>query len=412
MSINCFIEDLGKDTMKIIFYRYGSICEPDALLVFQKMKVEVLEERFEMEHKFAAADIKIRHLAESLIANIQKGEISFVFSMNFFPYVSELCEKLSIMYACWSIDCPVLELYSKALKNQCNRVFLFDRIQYEELNSYNPEKIFYLPLATNIERWDKEIAKISDKDKETYASDVSFVGSLYSEKSPLSLKSYADLSEYAQGYIQGVVESQLQVYGYNFLQEVVTEELITELKRVFPDFYSLQDGLMDMDRYVAANYYLGMLVSEQERIRLLNELANVCSVTLYTRSDVSPLTNVICRGGITTHEQMPKVFHLSKINLNITMKGIQSGLPLRIYDVMGCGGFLLTNYQQEIPMYFEIGKDLECYDSMEDCVQKVQYYLNHEDERKEIASHGYEKVKRLHTYELRIAEMLKVLFHD
>ena len=357
MFINYFIADLGKGTMKIIFYRYGSICEPDALLVFQRMKVEVLEERFEMENKFAATDIKIRHLVENLIDNTRKGKISFVFSMNFFPYVSELCEKLSIMYVCWSIDCPVLELYSKTLKNKCNRVFLFDRIQYEELNSYNPEKVFYLPLATNVERWDKEIAKISDKDKEKYASDVSFVGSLYSEKSPLSLKLYADLSEYVQGYIQGIVEAQLQVYGYNFLREVITTELITELKRVFPDYYSLQDSLIDMDRFVAANYYLGMLVSESERIRLLNKLANVSHVTLYTRSDVSSLPNVICRGGITTHEQMPRVFNLSKINLNITMKGIQSGLPLRIYDVMGCGGFLLTNYQQEIPMYFEMTPD-------------------------------------------------------
>lgn len=412
MFINYFIADLGKGTMKIIFYRYGSICEPDALLVFQRMKVEVLEERFEMENKFAATDIKIRHLVENLIDNTRKGKISFVFSMNFFPYVSELCEKLSIMYVCWSIDCPVLELYSKTLKNKCNRVFLFDRIQYEELNSYNPEKVFYLPLATNVERWDKEIAKISDKDKEKYASDVSFVGSLYSEKSPLSLKLYADLSEYVQGYIQGIVEAQLQVYGYNFLREVITTELITELKRVFPDYYSLQDSLIDMDRFVAANYYLGMLVSESERIRLLNKLANVSHVTLYTRSDVSSLPNVICRGGITTHEQMPRVFNLSKINLNITMKGIQSGLPLRIYDVMGCGGFLLTNYQQEIPMYFEIGKDLECYDSIDDCVQKVQYYLSHEDKRKEIADNGYKKVKQLHTYELRIAKMLKILFHD
>lgn len=398
--------------MRIVFYRYGNICEADVLHVFQKIEMEVLEDQFEIRNKYVSSELKIRHLAEMLLENLKSGKIDFVFSINFFPYVSMLCEKLSILYVCWSVDCPVLELYSASLKNRCNRVFLFDMVQYQELHNYNPENIFYLPLAANVERWDKEIAEISGKDRKSYSADVSFVGSLYFEKSPLSDKSNLKISEYMKGYIQGIAESQLLIYGENFLQEMVTEELITELKQAFPEYYVLQDGLMNLDSYVAANYYLGMLVSEMERVRLLNMLSKSCEVTLYTRSDTSFMNGVICKGGITTHVQMPRVFHLSKINLNITMRGIQSGLPLRIYDIMGCGGFLLTNYQQELPSYFEIGKDLECYESMEDCVQKVQYYLAHEDERKAIAQNGYKKVKQLHTYEHRILKMMEILFSD
>ncbi len=398
--------------MRILFYQYGNICESDVLEVFHKLNIEVLEDAFEIQNKFVSAESKLRHLAENMIMQGKKGHIDFVFSMNFFPYVSELCEKLSVMYVCWSADCPVLELYSQSLKNSCNRIFLFDMVQYEDLRRYHSENIFYLPLAANVERWDKQIAEISEKDRACYQADVSFVGSLYYEKSPLSLKKDAGLSEYIKGYIQGVAEAQLQIYGYNFLQEMVTPELITALKQAFPDYYCLQNGLTDTDKFVAANYYLGMLVSQMERVRLLNALAKSCAVTLYTRSDVSSMEGVLCREGISTHVQMPRVFHLSKINLNITMKGICSGLPLRIYDVMGCGGFLLTNYQQEIPSYFEMDRDLVCYDSIEDCILKVQYYLTHEEERKEIAENGYQKVKQLHTYEHRIAAMLEQLFPD
>lgn len=398
--------------MRIVFYRYGNICELDVLEVFLKMDTEVLEDSFEMENKFVSSESKLRHFAENLVCNRKNGKIDFVFSMNFFPYVSELCEKLSIMYVCWSADCPVLELYSQSLMNRCNRIFLFDMVQYQELSIYNTENVFYLPLATNVERWDREVAGITDGDRENYAADVSFVGSLYHEKSPLTINADAKLSEYMKGYIRGVAEAQLQVYGYNFLQEMVTPQLIAELKQAFPYYYVLQNGVTDTDDFVAANYYLGMLVSEMERVRLLNALAKDCCVTLYTRSDVSSMHNVLCKGGITTHVQMPRVFHLSKINLNITMKGIQSGLPLRIYDVMGCGGFLMTNYQQEIPSYFEIGKDLECYESIDDCVQKVQYYLTHEEERKAIAENGYQKVKQLHTYEHRVLKMMEILFSD
>ena len=61
-------------------------------------------------------------------------------------------------------------------------------------------------------------------------------------------------------------------------------------------------------------------------------------------------------------------------------------------DVLGAGGFLLTNFQPELLMYFENEKDLVYYDSLDD-MQKAKYYLTHEDERIEIAKNGHEKVK-------------------
>lgn len=399
--------------MKILFYRYNNICEPDIIEIFQKFDIEVCEESLETDMKHVAPSEKIKHLAEDFISESTKGKIDFVFSVNFFPYVSEFCEKLKILYVCWSVDCPVLELFSNSIKNRCNRIFLFDEVQYREIHALNPESVFYLPLATNVERWDKELERISEEDTVKYSADISFVGSLYHEKSPLSLLNRKmPVPAYLEGYIRGIAEAQLSIYGTNFLQEMVTEELISSLRKAFPDFYTLANSVMNTDAYVVANYYLGMLVSEMERVKVLNALASENKVTLYTRSNTSLLKNVECRDGITTHVQMPRVFRLSKINLNITMKGIQSGIPLRIWDVLGCKGFLLTNYQAEIPSYLEIGKDLDCYESIEDCMEKVRFYLTHDDIRLEIAENGYNKVRQFHTYEHRVASMVQMLLGE
>lgn len=46
-------------------------------------------------------------------------------------------------------------------------------------------------------------------------------------------------------------------------------------------------------------------------------------------------------------------------------KSIKTGIPLRLFDIMGAGGFLITNYQSEITQYFDIDKELVVYDSME-----------------------------------------------
>ena len=71
-------------------------------------------------------------------------------------------------------------------------------------------------------------------------------------------------------------------------------------------------------------------------------------------------------GTATSLEEMPLIFNGSKIILNITSKAIRSGLPLRIFDICAAGGFLLTNYQEELPEYFEIGKEAEYYGSRDE----------------------------------------------
>lgn len=399
--------------MKILFYRYGNICEPDILEVFRKMNIGVVENTYGITNRYATPAEMLQQLADCFMTNNAIEKVDFIFSINFFPYVSEFCEKLNLLYVCWSVDSPVLELYSASIRNHCNRIFLFDDVQYQEIAPYNSENVFYLPLATNVERWDAELSALTKEDTQNYSADISFVGSLYHEKSPLTLlQKKLPIPEYLQGYVSGLAEAQLAVYGYNFLQETVTQALIDSLKQSYPNFYTLSNAVENTDAFVAANYYLGMLVSEMERVRVLNALAEKEKVTVYTRSDTSLLKSVDCRPGITTHVQMPRVFRLSKINLNITMKGIQSGLPLRIWDVLGCKGFLLTNYQTEIPSYLEIGKDLECYDSIEDCVAKASYYLKQDDLRMEIAENGYQKVKRFHTYEHRVVEILKVILQE
>jgi spore maturation protein CgeB len=119
------------------------------------------------------------------------------------------------------------------------------------------------------------------------------------------------------------------------------------------------------------------------------------------------LSFVKLRGSVNYEEDMPKVFARSKINMNFTIRNIRTGLPLRIWDILGAGGFLLTNYQIELNDFFENGKDLVYYESLDDMERKADYYLNHEEERKMIAENGHRKVMRYHSYDARIAEMLE-----
>ena len=155
-----------------------------------------------------------------------------------------------------------------------------------------------------------------------------------------------------------------------------------------------------------AQQYISVKAAEQERIRALKMLSENFSVDLYTGSDTSFLPHIHNRGFARSHTEMPLIFNQSKINLNITARSIRSGLSLRIFDILGCGGFLLTNYQAELPEYFEIGSEVEAFSSMEELHDKCAYYLAHDSEREAIARRGYEKAARYHSYDTRLLEMM------
>ena len=112
------------------------------------------------------------------------------------------------------------------------------------------------------------------------------------------------------------------------------------------------------------------------------------------------------KGYADYYNEMPVIFADSKVNLNISLKTIRSGIPLRVLDIMGCGGFVLSNFQEELLEYFAPGEECAVYESLEDLYWKADYYLKHEEERNRIAAAGFEKVKRNFTFEERLREML------
>lgn len=338
----------------------------------------------------------------AFLSAMKEKEYGFVFSLYFIPMISKVCQIYNILYISWIYDVPDIHLYAKAVQNSVNRIFVFDKVQYERFHVISPQTIFYMPLAAK-PMTEVQMSAISLEEKEQYNHDICFVGSLYNEDDRWFQK-LSLLPEYWKGYVQGIAEAQRNVYGYNFIADSLTEDAILAIKESIG--YTLIDDYRVVDREIIADMYIGLLASSLERERILRNLSDVHAVMVYTKSDTTHLPNVINKGMVDPNITTPKIYHCSKINLNITLKTIQSGIPLRVFDVLGSKGFLITNYQPEILDYFEPGVDLVVYDSMADLQQKVEYYLEHEEERKQIAENGYRKVCEGFTYNITIKEIL------
>ena len=77
---------------------------------------------------------------------------------------------------------------------------------------------------------------------------------------------------------------------------------------------------------------------------------------------------------------------------------------------MSVGGFVLTNYQEEIPDLFAEGKEIVTFKTPEELIDKADYYLKHDTKRINIGINGYKKVKKCYTYEHQLQKIISILF--
>lgn len=392
--------------MNIIFYRYDSICEPDYIDALKAVGLTIIEDKQGVAENSLSVNEKIVHLG-NLIADYKP---LFVFSINFFPFIAMVCEKIKIPYVCVSVDCPVLEIYNNAIRSPYNRVFLFDRKQYETIKDANPSCIFHLPLGAPADRMTATIGGTTG-----YDYDISFIGSLYTEKDP-----YSELSLPAEikTSLEEKMHHQLQesIYGLEYIENTITDKEIQCLKDTDPNFYSSALSIRNLDRQIAIDDYIGYHITAMERIKMLNLLADNIqpfNLDLFTGSDTTGLSKHVCQHGLAkSFTEMPIIFKKSKINLNTTMRPIRSGLPQRIWDILACGGFLLTNYQPELDMFLTPGVHLETYHSLDELIEKANYYLTHDEEREEIALNGYKKVCEEDTVLHRVITIIKNIMEN
>lgn len=384
--------------MKLLFLDSPSFGKLDLIRAFDQKGYEI-----QLFHHDNLHDYRNKEFDDYFDNLVFDKDFSFVFSLNYYPSISNGCERNHLKYLAFVYDNPLVSLYSYTLINPCNYIFLFDKACYLDFAKEGISTVYYLPLCANTARL-SSMHLPADK-RPILSSDVSFVGALYNEDHNF-LDRMTDLDEYTKGYIDAIMRSQMKVNGYFFIEDLLTPEIITSMKKSLE--YNTQPGGTESDAYVYANYFIARKITSLERQNILKEVSNHYDTKLYTHNATPELPNIQNMGAVDYYDVMPHVFKNSKINLNITLRSIRSGMPLRAWDILGAGGFLLSNYQEDFFDFFIPGEDFDFFDGTDDLLSKIEYYLSHERERKEIAENGFQKVAANHTYAHRVDTMLEI----
>ena len=386
--------------MNILMFDWKIFGKKDIIYAFEKIghNVTSVETELVMERFSKRFDCMFEEL-------ITKKEYQLVFTINYSVVVSNCCNRNNIKYACVIYDSPLVSLYSYTITNKCNYIFIFDSALYNELKQGGINTVYYMPLAVNTDRLDN--MENTQTIKKIFECDVSFLGSMYNEKYTFYDR-LKGMSDYTSGYLEGLMQAQINVYGDYFMEKLLKGRVLDELENIMP-YTPNKDGI-ETPQYIYANYFLARKLAEIERYEILLKISSKYKTNLYTHNKTPDLPDINNMGSIDYYTNMPYAFRFSKINLNITLRSIRSGIPLRAMDIMGAGGFLLTNYQEDFLKHFVPGEDYVYYESIADCLTKCDYYLSHDEERKQIAQNGHDKVKKYHNYPLRLSQILEIVF--
>ena len=152
---------------------------------------------------------------------------------------------------------------------------------------------------------------------------------------------------------------------------------------------------------------------KQKRYALLESLVKKCEMHCFLANrELLPSNSRLFQQSLPPifGYEMYSIFRQSKIGLNIHADFTESyANNLRMYEIAGMGALLLTDRKSNLSDIFKENEECVAYAHVDECIEKIGYYLEHESERQKIARAGQQRVLSDYNYKKRTELMLQHL---
>lgn len=126
-----------------------------------------------------------------------------------------------------------------------------------------------------------------------------------------------------------------------------------------------------------------------------------------------PINSVVRKEhkGVKWGLDMYRILGRSKISFNRHINTAENNANnMRLYEATGMGSLLLTDMKDNLNNIFEIDKEIVTYTCKEEALEKVKYLKNNPKKLYEIASAGQKRTLKEHTYEIRMRELMEIIY--
>lgn len=383
--------------MRLLIYKWNSYSDHDVEAIFREKNISFTNFTWNFKTKNEDSEFE-----KWFSDNVDSRKYDALFSIDYWPLLSKMCQIKNLKYIVWSYDTPpnVLRI-EETLGNPVNYVFWFDRMQYSQYKNMGFDTVYHLPLGVNSTRMRK--LKVTPYLQSKYTSDVSLVGKLYDSH---ILEYMAYMNEYTKGYLRALMDAQSNIYGYYMFDDLITDELMEDINNQYKEKSPDTEFVLPKE---ALTFAMASEVTRRERVILLELCGKRFDTRLYSYQNSEVLKNAKLLPAVDYINEMPYIFACSKINLNPSFRIIQTGIPLRALDIMGAGGFLLSNYQEELVELYDNNREMVIYENIYDAIDKIAFYLKHEELRRQIAQRGREKTLQENSMQKRFEKIFEIV---
>jgi len=300
-------------------------------------------------------------------------------------------KEFGIHRAAWCFDDPFRYSLGDDFFASFDRIYCFDPFHAQRLQELSQVPVEYLPAAA---AYSKDLLGNPPPGLPTQL-DATFVGSTGLQRMDETILRLVAQNAPPIQAMRQFVESFL-VKG----QSVPYQELM-QLDVRFPGLSENRRVILleDLATFFVRLHYLSALTDRP--VRLFGDLgwSNPSYVGAISRLYQGQPADFI--------RETPWIYRLSKISLNTFNIQCVDSPTVRLFDVMACGGFLLTEHRPFMEKMFRIGEELETFRTRGELRQKIDYYLVHEDERRTIALAGQQAVRKNHLYRQRLQRIFQ-----
>lgn len=358
------------------------------------------------ESGYSLFSVDLKRLSrEEIAGTIKRFDPQFLFAVNYTNGLSELCQELGVPWICWEID-PAAD-HIKPLASSCDsgHVFTYRSANTAEFKTAGFSRVEYLPLAANPKR--RVPTQLSPDERPRYQADLSFVGSsMISQAAAFKTLLLQKYKEYRGGDPAATQEGNALLERILLLQR--QDPAVYEIPRLLEQHWT---DFLEHLRTFPTSHDPYMLVAEiaaaEKRINYIAALARF-GVKVWGDEGwrMTERFGVKYMGKAGHDREINKIYGASLINVDIHRIYQADIVTMRVFDVLACGGFVLSEYSPALEELFAIGKEVETYHTVNELLSKTAFYMEHRDRALEIAAAGSEAVVKRHTIQARVGHML------
>ncbi len=327
-----------------------------------------------------------REITWHIEKRLREIDPDFVLTCNFHPHLSDQLANMNIPYVCWVKDVSTKDiLWRRDLITDNTHIFHFSQNEVERYKSLGVRNIERLALAADTKlfkpreakpAYERDINIVEDIDPANGYTNITLAlrRTLMDANSSVAEKN--EIFQWTRKF--GTVMDRCIDSLTEWSVPTVWKEIVNGAR--FPAL-----GLSDAEICFA----IGDEISARQRKAVEKELS-------------MPHAKVQISG-------VPRNYLNFRINIYLNKAYNRDGVSSEIFNVMACGGFLMTDYRDVYNELFEVGKDLVCFRSIEEARMMAKHYLDHPEEREAIAENGRRKVMKLHTLKQRWETILGTL---